>query len=101
MEKDEADLRGSDTSTTCCIQRVLRVLEEGIGSGAEGTGSLGSDLRQRLFAIVLMIPGDFDHSGETGFAVLVCSEDDSRAASLLELVFFAIKEHHRCPSMQG
>ena len=77
------------------------MLEEGIGGRVEGTGSLGSDLRRRLFAIVLMIPGDFDCSGETGFVVLVCSEDDSRAMSLLEPVFFVIKEHHRCPLTQG
>ena len=77
------------------------MLEEGIGGRAEGTGSLGSDLRRRLFAIVLMIPGDFDRSGETGFAVLVCSEDDLGATSLLEPDFFAIKEHCRCPSTHG
>ena len=101
MEKDEADLRGSDTSTTRCIRWELQVLVEGIGSRAEGMGSLGSDLRQRLLAIILMIPGDFDHSGETGFTILVCSEDVSEAMSLLELVFFAIKEHCRCPSTHG
>ena len=77
------------------------MLVEGTGGRVEGMGSLGSDLQWRLLAIVLIIPGDFDRSGETGFAVLVCSEDDSGATSLLEPVFFAIKEHHRCPSTYG
>ena len=45
-----------------------------------------------------MIPGDFNLSGEVRFTILVCSEDTSRATSLLELVFFVIKEHYRCPS---
>ena len=77
------------------------MLIEGTGGGAEGTGSFGSDLQRRLLVIVLMIPGDFDRSGETGFAILVCSEDDLGATSLLEPDFFAIKEHRRCPSMHG
>ena len=77
------------------------MLVEGTGSGAEGAGSLGSDLRYKVFAINLMIPGDFNCSGEVRFAAFVCSEDASGATSLLEPVFFMIKEHHRCPSMHG